>query len=289
MADIESKFRAFCNNLRMPKTDVTNVRMRYERIRACLNRVFWGGEGYHTLYVGSYGRGTAIHLSDIDIIYEIPYSAYCQYDGYIGNGQSALLQKVKDTLLLTYPSTKMRGDGQVVVVSFSDGIVFEIVPGCKLSDGSFIYPDTHDGGRWRITNPIPEINAVKDMNALTNKNMQQLCRMVRAWKDEHNVPMSGLLIDTLAGRFLRNWKYRDRSYLYYDWMTRDFFNFLRNEDDSKTYWSAIGSNQHVYRKGAFQRKAEEAYWNAIAAIEYEDKGWESSANSKWRSIYGNKF
>ena len=289
MSDIERKFRTFCENLRMPSSSVALVRTRYERIRDCLNKEFWDGYGYHTLYVGSYGRGTAIHLSDIDMIFEIPFNVFSQYDSYCWNGQSALLQKLKDTLHTTYPFTKMRGDGQVVVVEFSDGIKFEIVPAYKQLDGSFLYPDTHNGGKWRKTDPLLEINAVKELNTITNKNMQYLCRMVRAWKDEHNVPIPGLLIDTLVGRFLKKWGYNQKSFLYYDWMTRDFFDFLRSEDDTKAYWYVIGSNQLVYRKGSFHRTAEESYQNALLAIEYEDKNWDSFANSYWRKIYGSKF
>ena len=153
MSNVDVKFRDFCNNLRMANTDVANVRTRYERIRGCLNREFWGGEGYHTLYVGSYGRGTAIHLSDIDIIYEIPYSTYCQYDGYFGNGQSALLQKVKETLHLTYPFTRMKGDGQVVDVDFSDGI--------KKSFSLLIpFLPTHSISRYFLNSFLSEIIAI---------------------------------------------------------------------------------------------------------------------------------
>lgn len=289
MADIERKFRDFCNNLRMPKQSVDTVKYRYNRIQGCLNAAFWGGFGYHTRYVGSYGRGTAIHLSDIDMIYEIPYEVYNQYDQYLYNGQSALLQKVKDTLHTTYPFTKMRGDGQVVVLDFADGITFEIVPGYRKWDDSYLYPDTHNGGSWKKTNPIPEIEAVKSLNRDTNKNMQHLCRMVRAWKDEHCVPMSGLLVDTFVGRFLTDWYYKGNSYLYYDYMTRDFFDYLRKEDDRKAYWYAIGSNQFVYNRGSFHQKAENAYNNAIFAIQNEEKNNDWMANYYWRMIYGSKF
>lgn len=289
MGDIYVKFNKFCDNLRMSKQSVDTVRYRYDRIQGCLNAAFWDGYGYHTRYVGSYGRGTAIHLSDIDMIFEIPYTVYNQYDRYLGNGQSALLQKVKDTLHETYPFTNIRGDGQVVVLDFKDGIRFEIVPAYKQYDDSYLYPDTHAGGRWKKTNPILEINAVKDLNRQTNKNMQHLCRMVRAWKDLYNVPMSGLLIDTLAGRFMRGWYHAGKSYLYYDYLTRDFFDFLRNEDDTKAFWYAIGSNQLVYNHGSFHRAAEKAYNNAISAINSEVQNNEWMANYYWRLIYGSKF
>jgi hypothetical protein len=64
---------------------------------------------------------------------------------------------------------------------------------------------------------------IKDNNELTNYNLINLCRMTRAWRNKWNVPMGGLLIDTLANQFLINWQYKDKSYLYYDWMARDFF------------------------------------------------------------------
>ena len=35
--------------------------------------------------------------------------------------------------------------------------------------------------------------------------------MARAWKDEWNVPIGGLLNDTFAYNFLRNWEHKDKS------------------------------------------------------------------------------
>lgn len=38
--------------------------------------------------------------------------------------------------------------------------------------------------------------------------------MARAWKDNCNVPISGILIDTLAYKFLKTWEYKDMGYIY---------------------------------------------------------------------------
>ena len=51
--------------------------------------------------------------------------------------------------------------------------------------------------------------------------------MIRMWKDKWDVPMGWLLIDTLAYNFLKNWEYKNNSYTYYDWMVRDFFEYLK--------------------------------------------------------------
>ena len=113
--------------------------------------------------------------------------------------------------------------------------------------------------------------------------------MARAWKDKWDVPIGGLLIDTLAYNFLVQWEYRDKSFVYYDWMTRDFFRFLKDQGSDKNYWLAPGSSQRVWRKGGFEYKALRCFNIAIEAIKYETDDMPYSANQKWREIYGNKF
>ena len=118
----------------------------------------------YSLFVGSYGRGTDIHVSDIDMVIELPYSVYQKYDNYSGNGQSALIQSLKESIKRTYSTTYIRGDGQVVKLDFQDGICFEIVPGFLNTDGSYIYPDSNDGGSWKITRPREEISEITKAN-----------------------------------------------------------------------------------------------------------------------------
>lgn len=288
---ISDKFSNFCSKLRMSDATVSNVRLRYHNITKRLNKDFRGIENdtMYSLYVGSYGRGTAIHVSDIDMLYILPWSYYTKYNSYISNGQSALLQAVRDSVKQTYPVTDISGDGQVVKVWFSDDVVFEIVPCFEYSDGSFCYPDTHDGGSWKITNPRPEISAINGLNYLTNNNLKRLCRMIRAWKDNCNVPMGGLLIDTFAYRFLSAWENKDKSFMYYDWMTRDFFKFLSEQDDNQSYWKAVGSGQYIYPRGNFKAKAKNAYNNALAALRYEDQKNDLMSDYYWKEIYGTRF
>ena len=113
--------------------------------------------------------------------------------------------------------------------------------------------------------------------------------MARAWKDEWDVPIGGLLIDTLAYNFLSSSYYKDKSFSYYDWMTRDFFKYLKDQNEDQNYWYAPGSNQLVWRKGKFEYKALRCYNIALEAINYESNEHHWSANQKWRKIYGPKF
>lgn len=287
---VSENFKIFNDNLRMSTQTVDDIAYRYKRITKQLNKCYWDSESEtnHSLYVGSYGRGTEIHLSDIDMLFWLPYDDYVRFNNYQGNGQSAMLQEVKECIQKTYKSY-MKGDGQVIKVDFTDGICFEIVPCFVNKDDSFTYPDTNNGGSWKTTNPRPEINEMTTTNNFLNKNLKRLCRMARAWKDKWDVPMGGLLIDTLAYNFLKDWEYKDKSYVYYDWMSRDFFKFLSEQDENKNYWLSPGARQYVWRKGKFEYKAKRCYNISLEAIQAESDEYFYTAKSKWREIYGSKF
>jgi len=284
-------FETFCTNVQVQ--DEGTISARYKSITRRLNTDFWDttSDTSHSFYAGSYGRNTAINgFSDLDMIFELPYSVYQQYNNHSGNGQSALLQSVKRSIEKTYSTTSIRGDGQVILVPFDDGITFEVVPAFVNDDGSYTFPDANSGGCWRITNPKPEIAAVRGRNATCNFNLVPLCRIMRAWKREWSVPIGGLLIDTLAYQFIDTFMYRDKSYLYYDWMCRDFFAWMANQDKTQVYWKAPGSGQYVYG-GGFQAKATKSYNLAVEAISHETATpkQEWSAKKKWREVFGTAF
>lgn len=288
---ISTKFETFNKNLRISKNNVEEIQKRYKKITKRLNSDFWDWDCdiSHSLYVGSYGRDTDIHVSDVDILFQLPYSVYVQYNNYDGNGQSALLQAVKKSLQKTYSTSHIKGDGQIIGINFNDGISFEIVPCFINENDSFTYPDTNNGGTWKTTNPKPEKQEIKNKNNDWNRNLKRLCRMARAWKDKWNVPIGGLLIDTLAYNFLKNWVYKDKSYTYYYWMVRDFFEYLKNQKKEQVYWYAVGSNTRMYNHSDFRYKALRCYNISVEAIQYEDKDMPYSANEKWKEIFGSKF
>jgi hypothetical protein len=285
-------FRTFCSNLQI--RDGGTIASRSGNITRRLNTDFWSttSDTSHSLYVGSYGRNTAISgFSDVDLIFQLPYSVYKQYNEHSGNGQSALLQAVKASIERTYSTTNIRADGQVIQVPFTDGIIFEVVPAFDNNDGSFTFPNANNGGSWKTTNPRPEINAVRERNTVTNGNLVPLCRMMRDWKDKWAVPIGGLLIDTLAYQFIETWEHRDKSYVYYDYMCRDFFKWMAAQDENQEWWRAPGSGQYVWGKGLFQYKAKRCYNLSLEAIEHEiatpKREW--SAKQKWREIFTTNF
>jgi hypothetical protein len=112
---------------------------------------------------------------------------------------------------------------------------------------------------------------------------------MRCWKNQNNVNIKGILIDVLAYRFLSNWENKDKSYTYYDWMSRDFFAYLKEIDTSQNSWQVMGSNRYIYNYENFQWQATVAYNKSIEAIKKESDGYPYSSKSLWREIYGTKF
>ena len=288
---ITTNFQNFCNDLKISSDKRSTISTRYNSVCKRLNKDFWNMDTTHGgRYVGSYGRHTANGwVSDIDMIFEMPPSLKSTYDNYIGNGQSAFLQSVKNSLAKTYPNSHLKGNGQIVEITFTDGISFEVLPAFKNSNDTFTFADSNSGGSWKTTNPIPEINAINTGNILTNYNLKRLCKMARSWKGYCNVPIKGLLIDTLAYRFLIDYAHKDQSYFYYDFMSRDFFKYLKNQKSDQTIWYAVGSLQNIYNSDNFRYKATVAYNKSLEAIQLEtdNLGW--SAKQKWREIYGYRF
>jgi hypothetical protein len=172
---VYDEFYAFRNNYNIGQALISSIATRYGRITVRLNKDFWSTESdtAHSLYVGSYGRDTAARgISDLDVAFRLPYETYVQYNAYQGNGQSALLQAVKESLLKTFHSSKVGGDGQVVVLTFDDGIQFEILPVFDNKDGTWTYPNSNAGGSWKVCNPKAEIAAVQNRNKAVNGEMR---------------------------------------------------------------------------------------------------------------------
>ena len=271
-ADLES----FFSSIHMDSTEEYDGTIK--SVAKVLNRHYYGSDSEvdHMLVVGSVGRGTAVSgTSDLDLLYELPHSEYSRFNSYKDNGQSALLQAVKEVLLSRWPKTNVKGDGQAVVISFTDrNFSIDLVPAFEQADGSFKYPDSNNGGSWKRTDPIPEQRECR-LDAKTSEgNSLRLCNALRVWKDEQGFRFGGLLIDTLVHNFLET----KGDYLSFDNeagynMLVDTFTWLSRQNAEQGYWLALGSNQQVRDKGkgAFVRRATRAKDMLSSADDEEER------------------
>ena len=191
------------------------ISTRYHKVKEATNREFWDStnDKQHSFYVGSYGRNTAVSTSDIDILVELPRNLFDHYNNLRGNVQSRLLQTVRSSILNAYPRSDVRADGQVVKITFSDKMCFEIVPAFKSEFGIYQYPNTNNGGNWLSTNPKAEQNAMSEKNKLSNGLLYDTCRHIRFIRDSYfsSYHLSGIVIDSFAYMAIGNWKWKNSS------------------------------------------------------------------------------
>lgn len=195
----------------------STIARRYHTVTAAINREFWNNSSdtQNSLYVGSYGRGTAIDSSDLDILMILPEREYVRHDSLKGNGQSRLLQSVRQAIMNTYPRSDIRADGQVVKIAFSDGMKFEILPVFKNIDwygnwdGTYKYPDSNMGGNWQSTNPKAEQDAMKSKNASSNGLLYDTCKHIRFVRDNYfsSYHLSGIVIDSFVYHAIGEWRW----------------------------------------------------------------------------------
>lgn len=239
--------------LEISKDEASEWKKRIERIDKKLTEKYYDDDERHTKMVGSVGRDTAITgNSDYDVLYKLPQEVFKRINGHQGNGQSDLLQEIRDQILETYSTTSVSGDGQVVVVEFSKNGKIEVLPAFEQSDGSFKHPDSNNGGNWKTTNPQPEIDSATKTNSESNGVYGSLCRMLRKWKNRQGFAFKGILIDTLVYNFLETQD--EKSQLTWS-LVEDLIKFLSKEDPSQAYWCAMGSGQHIYDDGQFVKRA----------------------------------
>lgn len=205
---LKDDFETFCSNIELDNLE--EMKTTIKEITKKLNKYYYDTEDKekHMYTVGSVGRGTAIkNTSDLGILFDLPSEVYTQYDNYENNGQSALLQDVKKVLLERYQNTKIKGDGQVVDISFNEYKV-ELVPGFKQNDERFKYPDSNDGGHWRYTDPLPEIEACKNSNDDNGKFMKKAKKAYNKFKDvnENDENINEVLRGIFGNEFPKNEK-----------------------------------------------------------------------------------
>lgn len=267
------------NNLKIDNADI--IKQRRDEITKSLNKEFAGSESNsaNRLMVGSWGRHTAIRgISDLDMLYRLPATFRDEF--VTTGGAYKALSRVRTALTNRYPKTSIRVDALVVKVEFGD-FKFEVQPVFETDDGHFEYPDTYKD-RWRVTKPREEIEAIGELDVSTAGKARKLCRLTRAWKNKHSVPINGLLIDTLVHRYMTLQLSDDAALPALPILIQDFFTYL-SELPKQDTWYALGSGQKITNESNFQSKAKKALSLCEDAIAANTK---STMNQKWRVIFG---
>jgi len=289
------RFETFLANIRLTPEQRSDGQTKHSGIRTCLNERYYNlsSASANSLLVGSWGKSTEVRPPrDIDLLFVLPASVKARLDArpWGTNAQSELLQEVKRMLEKSYPRTTMRGDGQVVVVSFSSFAV-EVVPAFKeigvlYETGKYLVCDTNGGGSWKVTHPTAEAEHVKSSEDKT-RNTRDLIRMAKTWQSYCSVPLKSFQLELLAVKFLTSWEHAGKSTVYYDWMMRDFFAFLIAHANSLlNYVKVPGTDEMLWLGTEWKSRAQSAFARASKACEYETSGKAFDAGWEWQKIFG---
>jgi Second Messenger Oligonucleotide or Dinucleotide Synthetase domain len=286
---VTARFRSFFDKLQPTPAEVEDAVTKQLGVRRSLHRDYWNESTDSPLgfVVGSWGKGTAIRPpTDIDVFMQLPLDDYHRFNNYIGNGQSALLQEVKLVLEKTYPQTNMRGDGQVCVVAFNS-IIVEVVPVFKFDADRWVMPDTHDGGSWKTVNPAAEVALLDHTDLVASSNARKLVQMMKAWKQNCNVPIKSFILELVVSEFLQSYEFRAKDFFYFDWFVRDFFRYLLSRTNGLIW--APNSATYVSLSNEWESRAVSALDRALNACEYEYKDMIAHAGEEWQKIFGDRI
>ncbi|WP_299441889.1 hypothetical protein [uncultured Aquimarina sp.] len=288
---ISANFNMFCNQLEVSAKKKSIISLRYNSISKKLNNDFWNiNTSYGGVYVGCYGRETANDgIKEVDMIFEMPSHLLLQYEECGGKCQARFLEDVRRSIATMYPKSNVDKEKHIIKVRFSDGMHFNVLPAFIKDGGDYICADLTGNGIWNTKKPIHLIEAIKEVDKVTNHNLTKLCKMAKAWKQNCKVRIKDILIDTLAYEFLRSTKKTYESYSNFDVMCLDFFKFLMKQEPSKIIWNGVGNSQQIHNPDNFRYKAIVAHFKAENAIKLENIGKKWSARQKWKEIFGYKF
>ncbi|MDD2619552.1 MAG: nucleotidyltransferase [Syntrophomonadaceae bacterium] len=289
ISNITDKFKLFLNNLNIENQ--SNIQNRVKEITKHFNLKYWyiTSDIKNVHYIGSYGRGTAIKgVKNINLLAVLPPALYKQYDTLPGNGQRFLLRQVRDFLGKHYPEANINEEGHLLI-PFTDNKTLEFIPSFLNAKKSYTYPDIHKEGTWVNFNPLREIEVVDEANFQYSGKIKHLARMMRAWKAKHNVPISGMLLDTLVLNFMEIWEDNTKSYSVYGYMIQDFLEYLSSLRKDQLHWYAKGSNRHLPSEADFGAQANISYQEVVKAMNFENEEEFYKANNCWKEVFGDSF
>ena len=279
---MKNEFKKFCNDIRLTPNQNEDAKTKYKGVCKTLHKEYYESEydGNTKLLFGSYKTKTNIRplteMQDVDVIFKIPQETYDKFDDYEGNGQSALLQEIKDILKETYSTTdKVSGWGKVVLVKMAEGTHnVEVLPALEKDNGTFTIPNSENGGSWEDFDPRKQVSEFQTSNDATNSLTAELGRMMKSWvRNTSTMSYSSYellshIISFLGVEFEEGAEYED-----YQDVIKNFLDYV------KLRCSDANRKSHI----------QSAYNRAVKAIEYMEDDKPKEASEEWRKIFGDKF
>lgn len=278
---MKHEFKEFSENIRLTSIQQEDAKTKYDGVCKTLHKKYYENnyDGKTKLLFGSYKTKTNTRpldrSQDVDVIFKITQETFDQFNKYDCNGQSALLQEIRNCLLKTYTtSVEPKAWGKIVLVQFSDGHHnVEVLPGLEQCDGTFLIPNTENGGSWEVFNPRKQLDEFSKSNDATNGLTADITRMAKTWvKSTASLTFESFYLLSAVIDFLNNKYPNGAGFDDYHYVVKDLFTYLQNNCKKEI-------KSHV----------ETALKRATNAVDYINVNKPKEASEEYRKIFGDNF
>lgn len=279
---MDKAFEIFLSKITLTSSQQEDAKRKYTGVCQKLYNKYYGAGKYDCdkqFLFGSYKTKTNIRpltdMQDVDVLFKIPQYIFDKFNNYKSNGQAALLQEVKDVLKEKYTTTDtIKAWGKVVLVQFAENQHnVELLPALEQEDGTFLIPNSENGGFWEKFNPRFEVKKFTESNDHTDNLTRDLTKMLKAWA--HNTPTM-------------SYKSCERLDDIIDFLEENYTTGRNNTEYGKVIFEFYDYLRHRC-KGGILSYVETAYKRAQKALEYEDARKEREASKEWIKIFGSDF
>ena len=223
--------------------------------------------------IGSLAKGTAVRRATaIDLVYLAPADA--TPDGIVA------------TLAARFGEVRHGAGGAVSIAARTEpthDVRVDIYP---ASPGARGLTALGCDAAVRL-NPDAEAQALAAANLTSGQKACHLIMMLKVWREAQSLSLPSLALDALVEEFVRIWIYNRRSFLFYDWMIRDFFFWLCYQADRDV--TLFGTGTQLAIGAGWVQAAEFAYATAVEACRLERLNADQAARDRWGAIFGERF
>jgi hypothetical protein len=278
---ISASFQGLKSNLEVTGLQQSAVSTRQKNIRDAVARRMTVLDSFVT---GSYKRHTMIaplNQADVDV-FVVLASEYYARDGY-----GRLLDRVRNVLRETYPTTpRISRNGQAVTIVFADFVV-DVVPGFHRRGGGYLIPSTTED-RWIETNPKAHETFITNANTSHSGHLVPLIKMIKRWNREVGSTLKSFYLELLVEKVLRGVRISD-----FPSGCRYVFDKGRGAVKYKVADpSGLPDEVGGLLSGSVAdavRRFDTAYSRALQAEAFAFSGRIGDAVGEWRKVFGGAF
>lgn len=276
---LKDVFKNFCSNIEITPDKVLKIHEHSKNIKLCIDEHFNTKLATkNSQFIGSYGRNTAIYTENIRLLTIIPEEMYWQLSLEI----TQILDEMKAALITKYISCEYSDNGNGLNINVDGNLSFEIVPGFMFNNGEYVYLCND---KWKKLNLKAERENFYEINKKVNNNLVELCRILKVWKNHHDIDISNILLDNLAYHFFKYQEEKEYSFDTYDEMLLDFFKYLEPNCQKDNFISFDGQTI-LKRKIALTEQAFFSVTTAQTAFASASCGMIEESIRDWQKLLG---